>query len=407
MKKHMSTKRALVFQLLSMLVCVSMLVGSTFAWFTDTASTAVNTIQAGNLDVQLLDADGNELGTAPLKWVAKDGRVQSEILWEPGCTYNLESFRIKNNGNLALKYKVVISGIQGNAKLLEVIDFTYTTTDADGVSAVYDPTAEHVLTAGADSGLITITGKMQESAGNEYKNEKLEGIAITVYAAQATVENDSNGNTYDENATYPVVNLNEIKAAFANGGIISVVENIYTDASDTVAARVTITAPTTLNLDKKIVSPDNMGENNVNFVALLVDADTTIHAGADGGINTGVNGAYAINVRKGANLTITGGTYYGGGTAVQVQEGTLTITGGHFAAEPFGEPYGYSFLINCVDSAYRDGTAKVIIKGGTFVNFNPADNTAEGAGTNFVADGYKVVAEAQTNGDVWYTVVPE
>ena len=168
-----------------------------------------------------------------------------------------------------------------------------------------------------------------------------------------------------------------------------------------------ISKPTTLNLDAKIISPDNMGNNNTNFCALIVDADTTINAGESGGIDTGVNGGYGINVRNGATLTINGGSYYGGGTAVQVQKGTLIINGGHFACEPYSNPdYGYEFLINCIDAAYKDGSAKIIVKGGTFVNFNPANCKAEGAGTNFVADGYKVVSEAHGT-DTWYTVVPE
>ena len=150
-----------------------------------------------------------------------------------------------------------------------------------------------------------------------------------------------------------------------------------------------------------------MGNNNTNFCALIVDADTTINAGESGGIDTGVNGGYGINVRNGATLTINGGSYYGGGTAVQVQKGTLIINGGTFACEPFSGSYGYNFLINCIDSAYKNGTAKVEIKGGTFVNFNPANCQAEGAGTNFVADGYKVESATQTNGDIWYTVVPQ
>ena len=407
MKKNISTKRALLFNLLSMLLCVSMLVGSTFAWFTDTASTAVNTIQAGNLDIQLLDADGNELGTEPLKWVAKDGRAQSEILWEPGATYSLESFRIKNNGNLSLKYKVVISGIQGNAKLLEVLDFTYTTTDNAGATTAYDVTAEHVLAAGEDSGLITITGHMQETAGNEYENEIIDGIAITVYAAQATLESDGNGNTYDRNATYyPVIDLKGLNNALEIGGEVAVDADVTVYGTDTNMWRTMITKPTTLNLNKKIVSPDNMGENNYNFAALFVLADTTINAGADGGIDTGVNGAYAINVKDGANLTITGGTYYGGGTAVQVQKGHLVITGGMFACEPYsGMDDGYKYLLNCIDSAYANGTATITVKGGTFVNFDPSNNKAEGNGTNFVADGYSVIKETKENGDVWYTVV--
>ena len=227
-------------------------------------------------------------------------------------------------------------------------------------------------------------------------------------ATQHTTESDSYGNKYDKNAGYPVVSAAEMKEALANGGIVSVNKDIKTDnIGDNEADRITISKPTTLNLDAKIISPDDMGNNNTNFCALIVDADTTINTGKNGGIDTGVNGGYALNVRKGANLTITGGSYYGGGTAVQVQEGTLTITGGHFAVEAFGEPYGYNFLLNCIDSAYKNGTAKIIVMGGTFVNFNPADCQAEGAHTNFVADGYKVVSETQTNGEVWYTVVPQ
>ena len=171
-------------------------------------------------------------------------------------------------------------------------------------------------------------------------NESIDGIAITVYATQDTVESDSFNNTYDENATYPVVNVTELKEALTNGGI-----------------------------------------------------------------DTGVNGGYGINVKDGATLTINGGYYYGGGTAVQVQKGTLIINGGTFACEPYSNPtYGYNFLINCVDGAYKNGTAKAIIQGGTFINFDPSNCTAEGAHTNFVADGYKVVSEAHGT-DTWYTVV--
>lgn len=173
------------------------------------------------------------------------------------------------------------------------------------------------------------------------------------------------------------------------------------------ANRTIISKPTTLQLNKKITSPYAMGNNNTNFTALLVAADTTINAGEDGGIDTR-GGAYGINVISGANLVINGGTYYGGGTAVQVQKGTVTINGGHFAVEPFSDDrYGYNFLLNCIDDPYKDGTANIIVKGGTFVNFNPANCKAEGADTNFVAKGYGVVATPQANGDVWYTVVAE
>ena len=398
MSNRKSTKRALLGSVMAMVLCLAMLVGATFAWFTDTASTGVNKIQAGNLDVQLVDENGNSLEGKTLEFKKAANAAEGEaVLWEPGCTYELPAVYVKNNGNLALKYKVAITGINGSAKLNEVIDWTINDADLS---------ADHSLSAGATSEALTIKGHMQESAGNDYMNESIDGIAITVYATQDTVESDSFNNQYDKNATYPVANVTELKEALTNGGVVAVTKDIHTNNSeDTAAAPIVISQPTTLNLEKKIITPDNMGNNGTNFCALIVDADTTINAGENGGIDTGVNGGYGINVRNGATLTINGGYYYGGGTTVQVQKGTLIINGGTFACEPYSNPtYGYNFLINCVDGAYKNGTAKAIIQGGTFINFDPSNCTAEGAHTNFVADGYKVVSEAHGT-DTWYTVV--
>ena len=211
-------------------------------------------------------------------------------------------------------------------------------------------------------------------------------------------ERKANGDVW-----YTVVKFNNL---ISEGGNITVSENVKTDnIGDTAADRVIISKPTTLNLDAKIISPDNMGNNNTNFCALIVDADTTINASENGGIDTGKNGGYGINVRNGATLTINGGSYYGGGTAVQVQKGTLIINDGFFDCEPYSNPvYGYKYLINCIDAAYKDGSAKIIIKGGTFVNFDPSDSASENPHGNFVAEGYKV--ETSTHGtDTWYTVV--
>ena len=90
-----------------------------------------------------------------------------------------------------------------------------------------------------------------------------------------------------------------------------------------------------------------------------------------------------------------------------VQAGTLVVNGGFFECAPDIGTHDYRYLLNCIDENYKNGTADIIVKGGTFVNFDPSDNAAEGAGTNFVAKGYKVVSETQSNGDIWYTVVAE
>ena len=414
MTSSKSTKRALISSALAILMCVAMLIGTTFAWFTDTASTGVNKIVSGNLDVVLemniggewVDANGKTLPFLVAGEIPAEG---TEILWEPGCTYRVPELRIRNNGNLSLQAYVYVSGFKASGEsdvdLRDVIDWKMSTFDGmlthpnKDISVIVNP---------GESLKFDLEAHMKEEAGNEYQGLSVEGISITVVAKQHTYEKDSFDDQYDKDATYPVASAAEMKEALANGGIVSVNKDIKTDnIGDNEADRIIISQPTTLNLDAKIISPDDMGNNSTNFCALIVDADTTINAGENGGIDTGRNGGYALNVRKGANLTITGGSYYGGGTAVQVQEGTLTITGGHFAVEAFGEPYGYNFLLNCVDSAYKNGSAKIIVKGGTFVNFDPSNNTAEGAGTNFVADGYKVVSASQTNGEVWYTVVPQ
>ena len=208
MTNRKSTKRALLGSVVAMVLCLAMLVGATFAWFTDTASTGVNKIQAGNLDVQLVDENGNSLEGKTLEFKKAANAAEGEaVLWEPGCTYELPAVYVKNNGNLALKYKVTITGINGSAKLNDVIDWTINDADLS---------ADHSLAAGATSEALTIKGHMQEAAGNEYMNESIDGIAITVAATQDTVENDSFGNTYDKDAEYPIVAMDTLQKLINN-----------------------------------------------------------------------------------------------------------------------------------------------------------------------------------------------
>ena len=198
MTSSKSTKRALISSTLALLMCVAMLIGTTFAWFTDTASTAVNKIQSGKLDVALeMSTDGVNWESAEgqtLTFKTKDNRAADKILWEPGCTYELPQLRVVNNGNLALKYKIQITGIQGDAKLNDVIDWTIN-------DAAINLSEGHLI-AGQTGDPFTIKGHMQETANNDYQNLTIDGIGITVYATQDTVESDSYNNTYDEDATY-------------------------------------------------------------------------------------------------------------------------------------------------------------------------------------------------------------
>lgn len=128
-------------------------------------------------------------------------------------------------------------------------------------------------------------------------------------------------------------------------------------------------------------------ENDKNIVAMFDiknGADVTITG--NGTVEAKQNDCYNFNIVKG-NLTIENGTFMGNVSAVQVQNGHLAIKGGKFDLLQKWDGKS-TFLINCIDDAYRDGTAKVSITGGTFVDFNPANCKAEGAGTNFLASGY-------------------
>ena len=202
MTNSKSTKRALASSILATFMCVAMLVGMTFAWFTDTASTGVNTIKSGNLAVEIQNEEGSEISS--LEWTAIDGRAQDKILWEPGATYNLTPFKIVNVGNLALKYKLVVTGLDGDSELLDVIKFTY--TDANG--AAFDLNEERTLLPEEgrnSSGMITVSAAMDKNAGNDYMNKELNGIEIKVYATQYTYEKDSKDDQYDKDAGYPVI----------------------------------------------------------------------------------------------------------------------------------------------------------------------------------------------------------
>lgn len=416
MTKNRSTKTAFVFSAFTMLLSVAMLVGSTFAWFTDTASTGINKITSGNLDVEIQDANGEKIDK--LEWQTPDGRKQDDILWEPGCTYMLTPFKIANTGTLALRYKLIVTGLDGDSELLDVIHFTYKVGDE-----VLDLNKEgHLAANGGETGMITVLASMDPQAGNEYQNKTLDNVKFTVYATQDTVENDSYGNQYDRYAgytpsddVYTVTEYNALKKALASGGHIMINEYIeIRDNNTSLKDRLTIRCPSELNLNSPLLVAGTLEESE-NWAALFINADTVINASQSGhiyclnkqGTQGGDPGPYVAHI-DGENVivTVNGGVYHGGRTAFNVQNGTLVINGGTFQVTPDKDTGDCRYLLDCNDESYKNGTARIIVKGGTFVNFDPSNNP-EGEGTSYVADGYKVVSEMQTNGDIWYTVVAE
>ena len=211
MTSSKSTKRALISSALAILMCVAMLIGTTFAWFTDSASTAVNKIQAGNLEIELQMKDNNgnwvnaEGKTLPFLVEGKIPAKGTQILWEPGCTYYVPEVRVVNKGNLAVKFEYVNELLGVTGKLAEVLEPVFKTpVDANGEEVNIEP---EILKPDEASPAWSFGYHMLETAGNEYQNATATGMCLTVVATQATYENDSFNNQYDKDAQYPDVDV--------------------------------------------------------------------------------------------------------------------------------------------------------------------------------------------------------
>ena len=400
MNESTKTKKALRGSLFALFLCIVLLIGMTFAWFTDTASTGVNKIQAGNLkvDLQMKDANGSWVSAEgkTIDFIKASGHENEAILWEPGCTYELPVLRIVNKGNLALKYKIKINGIQGDEKLNEVINWTISDVALD---------TDHSLAAGATSEDLTIKGHMQESAGNEYQGLSIDGISITVYATQDTVESDSFNNQYDKDARVKADSENAIRDAMKKAGSVITVTDEIKPSETLVADKKDIT----LNMNgKTIVNDIDLWEKGSAYNWSLVSAQkgSSLTIDGNGTFKAKENDCYAVDVQDGSSVVIKNGTFVGNIHAVYVEEGTAIIEGGTYSVQQKYPDANKAdeFVLNCYDANREAGTAKIIVKGGTFINFNPADCWAEGAHTNFLAEGYKVKSEVKGS-DTYYTVV--
>ena len=210
-----TTKRALLSSVMALLLCFTMLLGTTFAWFTDSAVSANNKITAGTLDVDLYK--WSDATTATEITENKEPVFDSSIIWEPGYT-SVVYLSIKNNGSLALKYTVAIEVTQVSYhNLAEVMEYavtadaTYGTvrswdanngTEFENAPGMNKTNREDVELLPGEEHFFALSIHMLEEAGNEYMEDSIT-FDIRVLAGQLMSENDSFGNTYDEFAGYP------------------------------------------------------------------------------------------------------------------------------------------------------------------------------------------------------------
>ena len=388
MASSKSTKRALISSALAILMCVAMLIGTTFAWFTDTASTGLNKIQAGNLDVKLM------YSTDMVEW--KEATDQTKLfddnaLWEPGYT-QVVYLKIVNAGKLALKYEAGFSknytsnrGKNVNGDWYRVDNYlkigtAETTTKFanredvwSAIAATEKTLAKDVmltdgwitLKAGESSKPFAVAIYMPTSVGNEANASKnrpssVSGLGIEVRATQATVESDSFDNNYDANAA------TVLKRVEYTDGEHTVTGNIQANGTSgaihgTGTAKITVDATTVYG-------------TYVSNYAMAVCASSRSEITIKGG-------EFANQAPAGSNLSLI----------YAEENANITIEGGTFKC------VSPAWTLNCNDS----DSATITVKGGSFYQFDPS-NVTVGEGEIFIADGYKVVQ----NGD-WYNVVPE
>ena len=337
--KH--TKRTLLASVLSVVVCAAMLVGSTFAWFTDSVTSAGNIIKSGKLDVALEWANGTEALDTATWQDASTGAIFNYNLWEPGYT-EVRHVKISNVGSLALKYQIHIAATGTVSKLADVIDVYYIPNgqqianragldNLEPIGTLAEVLANPAVANGHISGkkddvvssdIATIALKMQETAGNEYKDLSIGSeFAIKLSATQYTEEIDSFDKDYDKGAWSDLEKQQRLEDLIAEGYTPVDSNSSFTEA--------------TAESDKIVVTEDLVVDQNTPIVRDSATVDfnggTVTRATKNG------NGLKVANNE--ADVTLQNADFVSteGGTVVRVEGAkSLTIKNSSFICEAPG-----------------------------------------------------------------------
>ena len=258
MTKTRSTKSALISSVIALLLCFAMLVGSTFAWFTDSVTSAGNIIQSGTLDVEMEWKDATATGAQQTYMDASEGAIFNYDKWEPGYV-EAKNIKISNVGTLALQYNLRIAANGEVSKLADVIDVYYAEgeytlatremsdlTKIGTLSDVLDGMPANMtgdLEAGKND-IVTIALKMQEDAGNDYQGLSIgTNFSVILMATQDNVEKDAFDENYDdiEIPEMHIENINGVTYGVgADGNYYMISVDDYTLTTFTVDEKVTV-----------------------------------------------------------------------------------------------------------------------------------------------------------------------
>ena len=396
MTNKIKTRNALFTSIISLLLCVSMLVGTTFAWFTDEVKSGTNVITAGNLDVELYHGKT----TTPTSKVDANTKLftdtkSTEIeLWEPGVVA-YTNLMVANEGNLALKYQMALTFTNANTvggkSLADVLKVSLIPGGVQGstreavlaeaqrgtVGSLQDFKKSGKLEKDTDSDVFGLVVYWPDNNSNEFDNQfnlnngkfaddqstalKID-LGVTLFATQLQYEEDSFGSDYDENIWQDamfVASEEDLVSAIAAGETAIMLED---DIALTEALEIPANTNLALNLNGKTLSSNVGTDEEGNRVHVLKNL---------------------------GSLTLVGGTVSSNGTnggSAVYNEGTATIEGTKFNGAPFGSSGNPSYVFNNNGGTMTISNAEIEAQHGVFCAYNngvtTVNNTTATMGLN-------------------------
>ena len=406
-----TTKKALVLSLFSLLLCFSMLLGTTFAWFTDSVTSAGNIIKSGTLDVTMEWAKGTDDPTNAAWTDASAGPIFKNDLWEPGYT-EARHIKIANEGTLALKYSIVIEATGEVEDLADVIDVYFIDPAAqvadrtalanlepvgtltDVLANMADLTAATLLAGENDT--VTIVLKMQETAGNEYQGKQIgDEFAIKLIATQMTAEKDSFDDQYDAGANWlggidtswydPTATELTISTPEQLAGLAAIVNGTATAPTTKLDTTATTTTLQDSFAGKTIKLASNIDLNNIGWSPIGADSSNSFKGIFDGQGYTVSN--LRINAIEESYIGLFG--YVKGGSVKNVNVNNVELSGYSYVGSVVGRVYTGS-----IDNCHVTGSVELVseyayaggIVGGDYVNITNCSVLADGMGSIAIND---------------------
>ena len=320
--------------------------------------------------------------------------TQTEVVAKAFATLNLATGEVADEADRTFTMKAIPTASDGEFP----------------VAGGYKYLSMDYLLVGADKATVDVAFNYGGPQSRTFTNVPVQrNYRTNIYGSLLTNTTDFNVVIEPAFATTNY-NLGALYTASQIGGAVTLSDNV--DFDRTIAVQPGKTMSVNLN-GKTVKNTTDLWENpsvpNSWSLFSVRGTDSKLTLSGDGDVIAKANDCYAIDVQGGGHLVIEGGHYNGNIHAVYVTEGVAEIKGGTFEVQqkyPDAEKAD-EFVLNCLDENYKNGTAKIIVTGGTFIGFNPGDCKAEGNGTNFVAPGYASIANGTAaDGRTIWKVVP-